>query len=197
MYNDLITEKSWKKLQELKRRYSFVLIGGWAVYCYVHGLKSRDIDFICSYEELQKLKMMYDLVKNDRLKKYEIRMGEFDVDIYVPFFSDLAIPIEALMKLTTQQDGFTVLIPEALLILKQNAYKDRRGSSKGEKDRLDILALVTGEIDLARYVALAKQYKLEDLPTELRNILEETRDVPELNINEHAFSRVKKGLLFQ
>lgn len=88
-----------------------------------------------------------------------------------------------------------MLIPEALLILKQNAYKDRKGSSKGEKDRLDILALVTEEMDLARYVALAKQYKLENLPSELRTILEETRDVPELNINEHAFSKVKRGLL--
>src|SRR3989338_3375463 len=83
-YHDLITEKSFQALQKLKRKHDFVLIGGWAVFLYTKALKSRDIDFICDYEELQKLKAEYDLVKNDRLKKYEIHMGEFDVDIYVP-----------------------------------------------------------------------------------------------------------------
>lgn len=42
-YNELITEKSWKKLQELKRKYKFILIGGWAVYVYTKTLKSKDV----------------------------------------------------------------------------------------------------------------------------------------------------------
>ncbi len=195
MYNDIITEKSWKKLQELKRRYSFVLIGGWAVYCYARGLKSRDIDFICSYDELQKLKMSYELIKNDRLKKYEIHVGEFDIDIYVPFFSKLGIPVEHLMELTTMREGFKVLIPEALLILKQYAYKDRVGSAKGEKDRLDILAMAMTDLDIGHYRTLAQQYHLDDFLSEFRRVVQETRAVPELGVNEYAFSKIKKRLL--
>ena len=85
-YHNLITEKSWKKLQELKRQHRFILIGGWAVYLYAKMQKSKDIDIICDYEELEKLRSKYDLIKNDRLKKYEIHAGEFDIDIYTPFF---------------------------------------------------------------------------------------------------------------
>ncbi len=45
-YHDLITEKSWRILQELKRQYQFILIGGWAVYLHASALKSKDIDII-------------------------------------------------------------------------------------------------------------------------------------------------------
>ena len=104
-YHDLITEKSWRILQNLRRAYDFILIGGWAVYLYTHGLKSRDIDFICDYKTLEKLRNDYDLVKNDRLRKYEIHIGEFDIDIYVPFFSDLGIPVEDLQNIASGISG--------------------------------------------------------------------------------------------
>ena len=75
-YHDIITEKSWQKLQKLRRLYNFILIGGWAVYIYTKALKSKDIDFICDYETLQKLKESYDLVKNDRLKNTKYMPAE-------------------------------------------------------------------------------------------------------------------------
>jgi len=31
-YQDLITSKSFKILQDLKRNYKFILIGGWSVF---------------------------------------------------------------------------------------------------------------------------------------------------------------------
>jgi hypothetical protein len=55
-YHEIITEKSFQFLQELKREYEFVLIGGWAVFLYSHSLKSKDIDIIVDYSELAKLK---------------------------------------------------------------------------------------------------------------------------------------------
>ncbi|MBI2637985.1 hypothetical protein HYW83_00135 [Candidatus Peregrinibacteria bacterium] len=194
-YHDLITEKSFQSLQQFKRAYDFILIGGWAVYLYTKALKSRDIDFICDYAQLQKLKEKYDLIKNDRLKKYEIHMGEFDVDIYVPFFSDLGIPVEDLAKMTKSVDGFKVLAPETLLILKQKAHVDRAASLKGEKDKIDIIALLNSSIDIAAYKALLKKYKLGGFLPKLLRILEETREVPELNISRHAFARFKKKIL--
>lgn len=194
-YHDLITEKSWKILQDLKRQYRFILIGGWAVYLYTKALKSRDIDFICDYEELQKLKAKFDLIKNERLKKYEIHMGEFDVDIYVPFYSELAIPVEDLLKMTKLIEGFAILTPEALCILKQKAYLDRAGSSKGEKDRLDILALLKNGLDFKEYTALINKYRLDTYPSDLKKLLAETHEAPELGLQEHAFARLKKEVM--
>lgn len=196
-YHDLITEKSWKMLQKLKRNYSFAVIGGWAVYLYTQGLKSRDIDFICDYEALEKLKSRYELIKNDRLKKYEIRMGEFDVDIYVPFFSDLGIPVEDLIQMTQFQEGFSVLKPEPLLILKQKAFKDRAQSIKGEKDKIDIISLLQTGLKFKEYKMLLKKYGLEHYKKDLHELLSTTRAVQELDLSQHAFAKLKKDILKQ
>lgn len=190
-YHDLITEKSWKLLQELQKKYRFILIGGWAVYIYTHALKSRDIDFIVDYEELEKLRADYELIKNDRLKKYEIHAGEFDIDIYVPFYSELGIPVEEIQKKTRTFDGFLVPEPEVLLILKQTALKNRAGSAKGEKDALDIFSILKAGIDFKNYQALLRQFQLLAYADLLKELLQKTTAVPELNLNAHQWARLK------
>lgn len=196
-YHDLITEKSWQALQDLRRQYNFILIGGWAVYLYSGGLKSKDIDFICDYKELERLRADYDLVKNDRLKKYEVHWGEFDIDIYVPHFSALGLPAEDVQKMTRSVGGFTVPEPEVLLILKQKAFQERRFSAKGEKDKIDIVALLKTGLDLRRYQILLKEYHLEPFEKDLKALLRETRSVPELNLNEHAFKKLREEIFSQ
>lgn len=194
-YHDLITEKSWEALQKIKRHYDFVLIGGWAVYLYTHGLKSRDIDFMCDYKTLEKLRQDYEVIKNDRLKKYEIHWGEFDIDIYTPFFSNLPIPTEDLMTMTMSQEGFAILKKEALLILKQKAHEDRKMSAKGEKDKIDILAILKSGLDIKAYQKLLKKYHLPMPQEELTTLLKETREVPELDLNAHQFARLKREVM--
>lgn len=194
-YHDIIVEKSWKALCALRQKYKFILIGGWAVFLYTKALKSRDIDFVCDYDELMKLKSDYDLIKNDRLKKYEIHTGEFDVDIYVPFYSELAIPVPDLARMAKSLDGFEVLSPEALLILKQKAYLDRGGSMKGEKDKIDIISLLNSPINFAGYKRLLKKYHLENFRENLIRLLKETREVPELSLGRHTLSKLKKSVL--
>jgi len=54
-YHNLITEKSFEHLKGFKKKYNFVLIGGWAVYLYSKSLKSKDIDIIVDYDELAKM----------------------------------------------------------------------------------------------------------------------------------------------
>lgn len=196
-YHDLITEKSWKFLQQFQRDYKFILIGGWAVYLYSKSLKSRDIDIICNYEELKKLKLKYELTKNERLKKYEFHAGEFDVDIYVPYYSDLGIPVEDLQNLTRNIEGFCVIEPEVLLMLKQKAFIDRAGSLKGEKDKLDIIALAKILQDTGgfkKYDGLLKKYNLDFYKTELQKILQETKSASELGLNEHQFAKLKSKI---
>lgn len=194
-YHDLITEKSWKCLKELRRKYHFILIGGWAVFLYTQGLKSKDIDFICDYQELEKLRQDYDLIKNPRLKKYEIKIEHSDIDIYLPFFSDLGIPLEEIEKNTLQLSGFVVPKIEILMILKQYAFQNRSGSIKGEKDKIDIISLLSQNFNFQFYIKFLKKQKKEIFVKDLKNILKTTKEVPEINLNQHQFSRLKNKIL--
>src|SRR3989338_10773518 len=97
-YNDLITQKSWQTVKNLKSQIDFILIGGWAVYLYTKSLKSKDIDIILEYQNLEKLRQVYPITKNERLKKYEGRFEEIQIDIYLPFYSNIGIPVEDVLK---------------------------------------------------------------------------------------------------
>jgi len=197
-YRDIVTEKSWETLQIIRRDYQFVLIGGWAVWIYTKQLKSKDIDLIVDLETLSKLKNNFTVTKNNRLHKYEIIKEEVQVDIYVPFWSQIGIPCEEILTKTQRVEGFRLPPPEALLALKQIAFLARAGSSKGRKDILDIISLLKlPEFNWVRYrefVSLTKQDK-QDLPAFLKEILSANTQMPELNLNSHKFSRLKKKWL--
>ncbi|MEK7566016.1 MAG: hypothetical protein AAB506_03150, partial [Patescibacteria group bacterium] len=98
-YNDLVTQKSWQTLQDLRGRLDFILIGGWAVYLYAKALKSKDIDLIINYDQLERFKPEFEVIKNDRLKKYEARREEVQIDIYLPHYSNIRIPLEDITDL--------------------------------------------------------------------------------------------------
>ena len=119
-YHDIITQKSWEELKILNKKVKFVLIGGWATYLYTRELKSKDIDILINYGELGKLRENYEVTKNDRLKKYEARKGEIQIDIYLPHYSEIGIPVDILINNSISLGGRT---------------------PKGEKDFLDILSL--------------------------------------------------------
>lgn len=195
MYHDLITQKSWELLQELKRRHQFILIGGWAVYLYTQKLKSKDIDIIVEYKELERLRTHHELSKNDRLKKYEIHVEGIDVDIYVPFFSDLGIPVEKIGEHAVHREGFILPPKEVLLILKQKAWLDRGHSLKGEKDKIDIIGLIQEDIDWKDYKKYLAQFDLQRYAKSLVALLNSIVAVPQLNLNVHQYSRLKKSAL--
>ena len=194
-WHALITEKSWRHLQELRRHFSFVLIGGWAVYLYTRSLKSKDIDIVVDYAALNALRQRYPLVKNDRLKKYEIRLEEVDVDIYVPHFSNPGIPAEAVLEHAVEHEGFRLPPLEELLLMKENARRQRQGSAKGEKDGLDLLSLIaTGEIDWPRCWALAQRHS-PDFPKRLKRFLQSAQEAKPLGLDRHRMSRLKRQWL--
>jgi hypothetical protein len=194
-YHDLITEKSWQILQDLRRKYKFILIGGWAVFLYTKSLKSKDIDLICDYKELEKFKREFDLSKNLRLKKYEIKIDGIDIDIYLPYFSDLGIPVEEISNFIQNVQNFVVVKPEILIILKQKVYQERAGSIKGEKDKIDIVSLLTlPEFDFNFYLSALKKYKLETFRDALIILLKNIRQLPELNLNEHRFAKFRESI---
>jgi|SRR3989344_1787032 len=197
-WNSILTEKSWNNLIELrKKNFEFIIIGGWAAYLITKLHKSKDIDIVIKdHKDLDFLKKNYDLRKNDNLKKYEIKFEEIDLDIYVPFYSRLAIPAENLKKYSTRIQGFNVIKPEVLLILKQGAEKDREHSVKGEKDRIDIITLILfSEIDFKEYLELLKKYNLEDYYERLRAIINNFKEIKYLDLNPREFKLRKDKII--
>lgn len=193
-YRDIVTDQSWKLLTELAQAYEFTLIGGWAVWVYTNALKSKDIDIIIDLPTLGKLREVYEIAKNDRLKKYEIITGIVHIDIYVPYWSNLGIPINLIRKDQRNIQGFQIPNPETLLILKQIAYAARIGSAKGEKDLLDIISILTiPGFSWHVYKHLVTKTTLPKI--QLTDILTPIVDIPELSLNRHTFSRLKKQLM--
>ncbi|MBI2140722.1 hypothetical protein HYU14_07405 [Candidatus Woesearchaeota archaeon] len=200
-WNSLLTEKSWSILQEIakipKEKFSFIVIGGWAAYLWTKLHKSKDIDIaLASISDLEYLKKHYALKKNDRLKKYEISFEEIDLDIYAPYFSQLPIPIEDLQGLSTHVEGFSVVKPEALLVLKQGAELDRIGSVKGIKDQVDIMTLLYRcQVDFREYHTLLKKYKLEHFYPRLVSIIKNFKEFEYLGLTPREFKLKKDKAL--
>jgi len=197
-YHDLITEKSFQILQDLRKKYQFILIGGWAIFLYTKSLKSKDIDIIVEYKELEKLKNDFSVFKNERLKKYEIKIEEIDIDIYLPFYSQLGLPIEEIKNYTQSQEGFIVAWPEILLILKIYVFGQRKNSAKGQKDLLDIFSLLKSDlINWRKYREIIKKYNLSHLNDDLKNLVSSIKPLAELNLNEQAIAKLKKKILLE
>lgn len=193
-WHDIQTEKSWEVLQKLKGAFPFVLIGGWAVYLWTKSHKSKDIDIIVDFPTLAKLKKKYDLRKNDRLKRYEIKEDGIDIDVYVKHYSQLALPLKTVE--TTKIEGFDVAKPEFLLALKQQAEFVRQHSVKGEKDRIDIMMLLLKSgIDFREYWKLMKENKKEELLGRLAAIVRDFNDGSYLGMNPRQLKLEKKEIL--
>jgi hypothetical protein len=194
-WHNLIIEKSWQVLKNLhKLRYDFILIGGWAVWLYTKALKSKDIDLICDFDALSKLKEDYDIFKNTRLRKYEAKIEDVDVDIYLPYFSNPGLKAEEIAQYVKSREGFKVPRPEILLIIKQKAFQERVGTPRGEKDKLDIISLLLTDLDFDFYRKLLKKYKLNGLRRDLIELLKNTTEVKELNLNPQKFAKIKKEI---
>lgn len=194
-YHEMITEKSWQELQILVKNIRFVLIGGWAVYLYTKALKSKDIDILVDYDQLPELQKNYTLSKNDRLKKYEARKGPVEIDIYLPHFSNLGIPIPDLMKSARSYEGFTIIAADALLTLKLYTLLQRGRTPKGRKDFIDILSLFRlPDISGGKIKKMVEKYRLDKAWKNFLEHLTEHRELPEAGLNQHQFSKLKKKI---
>lgn len=195
-YHNFITQKSWEVLKELKLHYHFILIGGWAVFLYTQALKSKDIDLVMDYQNLEKLGLKLPVEKNDRLQKYQARSEEVEIDIYVPFYSNPGMPAEDLQTFATSVSGFTVVEKEVLAILKQKALRERGETVKGRKDLADLVSLFQlADFDWDKYGSLVKQYGVEEYLHSTQMILKNTFKMAEINLNTHQFARFKRKIL--
>lgn len=195
-YQNLITQKSWRVLGNLRKTYDFVLIGGWAVWLYTQALKSKDIDLIVEFDTLGNLKKDYQIIKNQRLKRYEAKVEEVDINVYLPHYSNPGLPAEFILKHTLSHQGYRVPKPEILLILKQFVYEQRKASIKGKKDKLDILSLLNAvDLDFEFYKQILQKTKKENLLEKLKTLLKNTVRVTELNLTNHKIAKLKKEVI--
>ena len=191
----IITQKSWDVLQKIRKELDFVLIGGWAAYLWTKSHKSKDIDIVVDYKELNKLKLDYNLKKNDALKKYEIKIEDIDIDIYIPFYSKLPL-IKNLENCTVKVEGINVVKPEALLVLKQAAEMDRSNTEKGLKDRIDIMDLLLNcQIDFAEYKKMLEKDKLIHFKNRLVEIVAKFNEIKYLNLNPRQLKLKKEEII--
>lgn len=195
-YHDIVTDKSFHLLRGLKSKFSFTLIGGWAVFLYTQAMKSKDIDIIVDYGELSEFRQDYVLSKNERLKKYEIKQGEVDVDIYLPHYSDIGIPVERVSESSVSRGGFKVPQLEVLFLLKLYAYSARRCSVKCKKDEMDIFSLgFLPEFNWNKYKKLVAEFSFSNYHELFLSLLSGTQRVPELQINDQKMAKQRKLIL--
>jgi len=176
-WNDIIADKSKDILFELRKNINFVLIGGWAVWLYTQTTKSKDIDIYIDFTDFFKLQNFFiskgiGVGFNSKLNKYEAKIGEVDIDIYTPDHCNLIVNCKDVFrnKLFKRFEGFNIILPEALLLLKLNAEKERSMTIKGFKDRVDILSLIyCVKFNEKLLIKQAKEYNI-DLNA-LRNII--------------------------
>ena len=197
-YHDLVTQKSWQLLQDLKQKYKFVLIGGWAVFLYTKALKSKDIDFVLNYPELERLREAFSVTKNERLKKYEIKTEGIDIDIYLPFYSELGLPAERISGHSVVLEGFKVPEVEILAILKAKALQERKGSLKGKKDLIDLIGLFGLEaFNFKKLGEYTEKYQATEFLATVAHEMRQASGIEELGLNVHQMARLKKKILSQ
>lgn len=198
-YHDLVTKKSWQELQQLVKTIDFTLLGGWAVYLYTQALKSKDIDILVDYDQLPMITKHYQLTKNARLHKYEAVKDPVQIDIYLPHFSQIGIPVEVLLQHTNTIQGFTTLQAPYLLALKLYTLRERGRTPKGRKDFLDVISLIQSQPSstLSQTLQICHKHKFTDSVQFFRALLGEQTTLTELSLNTHTYAILKKSLLTQ
>jgi heme exporter protein D len=176
MWHPKLVDRSWRVLNTLRGFADFVVIGGWGVFLWARKLKSRDIDIYIDQDNFYVLQRRcadegVHIKRNPRLREFEAVLEGVEIDIYTPFMCNLVVPCQDVMtgEMTSTVEGFRVAIPEVLLLLKAQAAKERWGSEKGFKDRVDIISLLSF-VDL-KFDVLEKLVEKYDRANELTKVL--------------------------
>jgi hypothetical protein len=90
---------------------------------------------------MSELRNVEEVTPNRRLNRGLIFKGGFEFDIYTERQSGLIVPYDEIVARSEVFDGVRVASIELLFVLKQEAFRDRQASAKGEKDAKDLLRL--------------------------------------------------------
>lgn len=131
-----------------------VLIGGWGTWVRTGGAMSHDIDLIVTRPQLEVIAVLTDELSDTRHiagRKWRATLDGIHLDLYVPYESKLGqhlqLRTERLIGSRAQVDDWVVLDLAAHLATKLAALLDRPDSTPGDKDRQEIMALLTMDVD--------------------------------------------------
>ena len=190
---------------ELAEEYpnGLVFIGGVAVYLHCINSDStkalaeftHDGDFYISLADMGDLRDKEEVQANRRLSKHQIRKHGFEFDIYTERQSGLIVPYDQVAAHSVQYELLSVASLEHLMVLKLEAYNDRKESAKGQKDAKDLIRLcLIAALHLNKF---NKDLCLAYLREEHIALLERIRKGPEFlslakgNVKEAKEMRIK------
>jgi hypothetical protein len=126
-----------------------VFIGGIAVYLHARNVETtrdlaeftHDADFYISLADMADLRDIEEVTANRRSSKHQMIKRGFMFDIHTERHSSLVVPYDMAVATSTIIGGIRLASIEHLFVLKLEAFADRKGSSKGEKDAKDLLRI--------------------------------------------------------
>ena len=124
-------------------------IGGIAVYLHAKNAPktselaefTHDADFYISFADMGDLRDIEEVTPNRRLSKHQMVKRGFEFDIYTERQASLIVPYDLVIAHSKVYEGIRVASLEHLLVLKLEAFADRKGSAKGDKDAKDLLRI--------------------------------------------------------
>ena len=196
--------QSFSRILDLCQSFSdtlpgVVFIGGVAVYLRASeaGVEtivpesSHDADFMISFSGYGGLKDMEEITYNSRQHKHQMVVDEVEFDIYVERLNGLIVPYDDVYAQADAIGTVQVACLEHLLVLKLEAFKSRKHSSKGEKDRRDIvkIGLLLGR---KPRLDLIEPYMREELADHLREVAKSSVFHDLCGRNAHAASGMRE-----
>ncbi len=184
------SDAGWSRLyagvQELCELFpdGVVFIGGIAVLLHVRQARlpaqfaelSHDGDFLISLSDFADLRDLEEVTANRRLEKHQIIKNGFEYDVYLENHNRLRVRFADAFRESTVVDGVRVASLEHLVLLKLDAWRSRRGSSKGSKDERDLLKICY----LLATTGLDDSQLLGNLTAEDASLLDLCRTSPEV-----------------
>ena len=141
----------WAGATELSEEFSdgIVFIGGVAVYLHTRAEHvpdqwiefSHDDDFYISLTDFADLRDIEEVTANRRLTKHQLIKNGVEFDVYLEYNNALRTTYADVRAHSAVIEQVRVASLEHLLLLKLDAYADRRGSAKGRKDERDLIRI--------------------------------------------------------
>lgn len=178
-----------------------VFIGGIAVYLHVRRRLltdgfieySHDGDFLISIADFNDLRSQYVVTANRRLNKNQLIERGIDFDVYVEERNGLRVKYEDAQHWSDEVNGIRIACAEHLLLLKLDAYADRRGSQKGDKDERDVIRLMTIMATNGVRSEVLEPYLTDDDVSLVAGVHRSTEFMTICQGNAHAASQLRKS----